>query len=261
MKSRASIKGHPIHPILVTFPIAFFFGAFISDVFVIINDDHIFNSMAKYLEIAGIGTALLAAIPGILDYLYTVPPKSSANKRATQHGLLNITLLMLFSFALLLRQDPEANFIFVLLLESAGIILLTLSGWLGGTLVNRNQIGIDHRYANAGKWKEETIKSSTNPVELKSINTLKTDQMKLFTINGKRIVIGKTESEYVAFEDSCTHRGGSLADGVMVCETVQCPWHGTQYNVKTGNVKAGPAKEKIKIFKVEEKDGKHYLYV
>lgn len=261
MRSIANIKGHPLHPILVVFPIASFFGAFISDVLVIINENIFFAEMAKHLEIAGIATALLAAVPGTLDYFYTVPPKSSANKRATQHGLLNVTLLLLFIMALLLRLNNEVNFLFILMLEGAGIILLTTSGWLGGTLVSRNQIGIDHRYAEAGKWNEERVDNPSNIVELHYLDKLKVNQMKLMHINGKRIVIGRTETGFSAFEDRCTHRGGTLADGVMMAETVQCPWHGSQFNVKTGNVDAGPAKEKIKIYKIEMKNDKHYLHL
>jgi nitrite reductase/ring-hydroxylating ferredoxin subunit len=195
-----------------------------------------------------------------MDYFYTVPPKSSANKRATQHALLNITLLLIFTFALILRQNPDVNFLFVLMLEGTGIILLTISGWLGGTLVVRNQIGIDHRYAEAGKWKEETIDDTSGIIELHYLNKLKVNQMKLMHINGKRIVIGRTETGFSAFEDRCTHRGGSLADGVMIADTVQCPWHGSQFKVKSGKTCAGPATENIKVYKIEQKDEKFYLH-
>jgi uncharacterized membrane protein/nitrite reductase/ring-hydroxylating ferredoxin subunit len=261
MRSKASIKGHSIHQILVPFPVAFFIGAFMADVIVVLNDNMFFDQMAKYLEASGIAFGALAAVPGIIDYFYTVPPESSANKRATQHGLLNVTLLLIFTFALLIRRDHEINFLFVMILEGAGVIILTISGWLGGTLVSRNQIGIDHRYADAGKWQEERIETKAEPVELFYLNKMKTNQMKLMHINGKRIVISKTDSGYAAFEDRCTHRGGSLADGVMICETVQCPWHGSQFNVTTGKIAAGPANENIKIYKIEMKDEKFYLHI
>jgi hypothetical protein len=56
-------------------------------------------------------------------------------------------------------------------------------------------------------------------------------------------------------QDHCTHRGGSLADGVLICGTVQCLWHGSQFDTKTGQVRAGPAKEPIKTYTVDERDG------
>jgi nitrite reductase/ring-hydroxylating ferredoxin subunit len=57
----------------------------------------------------------------------------------------------------------------------------------------------------------------------------------------------------VAFNDRCTHRGGSLAGGVMICGTVQCLWHGSQFDVITGKVACGPAKEAIAVYEVDER--------
>lgn len=67
--------------------------------------------------------------------------------------------------------------------------------------------------------------------------------MKLLRIGNKRIVLARSEQGYVAFDDRCTHRGGSLAGGVMICGAVQCLWHGSQFDVSTGKVKAGPERE------------------
>jgi nitrite reductase/ring-hydroxylating ferredoxin subunit len=116
---------------------------------------------------------------------------------------------------------------------------------MGGTLVHRNQIGVDIRYAGAGKWKELYIDEEAGPLEVCTIEELEVDQMKLIHIKDKRIVIARTEQGCVAFDDRCTHRGGSLAGGVMICGTAQCPWHGSQFDVKTGVAKACPAKDKI----------------
>ena len=259
MKSKASFKSHPLHPILVSFPIAFFIGTLLFDVLgFIYNEDH-FNITALYLEIAGIGFALLAAIPGIIDYIFIVPPKSSAKKRAAKHGLTNTLVVILFSAALILRHNREISFYVILGIEFLGIILLSIAGWMGGTLVYRNQIGVDIRYAYAGKWKEEYLHAHNGQVAVATIDELKVNQMKLIHIQDKRIVVCKTEKGYAAFDDRCTHRGGSLAGGSMICGTVQCPWHGSQFDVNTGEVKAGPAKERIKIYNVREAEGKVIL--
>jgi len=157
MKSRANIKGHPLHPILVSFPIAFFTGTLVFDVlgWIFKND---FYQTALYLEIAGLCTAIIAAIPGLIDFTFTVPPKSTGKKRAAKHGLTNMAVLIFFGTALFYRlQAASPAPIIILGLETAGEILLFFAGWMGGTLVYRNQIGIDPRYANAGKWKEEYL--------------------------------------------------------------------------------------------------------
>jgi nitrite reductase/ring-hydroxylating ferredoxin subunit/uncharacterized membrane protein len=256
MKSKAQIKGHPIHPILVGFPIAFFVGTLFFDVLSIINDRPDFNRTAYFLEAAGIIAALVTAIPGIIDYIYTVPPKSSGKKRATQHGLLNIGVVIIFTIAWFYRQGTDPSITLVLAMEAIGVIALSISGWLGGTLVYRNQIGVDPRYADAGKWKEIAINQDKGLIEVADADELKVNQMKLVRLKSKRIVLGKTDQGYVAFDDHCTHRGGSLSGGAMICGTVQCPWHGSQFSVTTGEIKAGPAKESIKTYPVQVTNGK-----
>jgi nitrite reductase/ring-hydroxylating ferredoxin subunit len=144
----------------------------------------------------------------------------------------------------------------VLGLEGVGAVLLTVAGYLGGTLVTRNQISVDHRYARAGRWKEEKVEQRDGgAVVAAKADELEIDQMKLLHIDGRRIVLARTESGYVAFDDGCTHKGGSLAGGTMISGTVQCPWHGSQFDVRTGAVRAGPAREGIKTYRVEQRDG------
>jgi len=258
MKSNANIKGHPIHPMIIVFPIAFFIGILIFDILGIITDYSVYYAVSYYMQLSGVIGALLAAIPGAVDYFKTVSPNSSGKKRATQHALLNMTNLVLFFIAWLLKGNNVNPYI-ILVLEITGLILLTIAGWLGGTLVYRNQIGIDSRYADAGKWKEEYKDAAQKQIEVAAIDELKPNQMKLIHAGDKRIVIGRTEKGYLAFDDHCTHRGGFLAGGVMICGTVQCPWHGSQFDVMSGTVKAGPAKESINTYRVVEIDGKVYL--
>ena len=98
------------------------------------------------------------------------------------------------------------------------------------------------------------------------VEELKPGQMKLLHLNGRRWVVARTagadgagdadagpggaavvvsSDSFAVFDDRCPHRGGSLADGCLVDGTVQCPWHGSQFEVRTGRVVAGPAKENI----------------
>src|SRR5690606_29787066 len=90
MRSKASLKSHPIHPILVGFPVTFYVGTLLFDILFIIHNNQFFERTAFYLNIAGIISALAAAVPGFIDYLYTVPPQSSAKDRAAKHGITNV---------------------------------------------------------------------------------------------------------------------------------------------------------------------------
>jgi nitrite reductase/ring-hydroxylating ferredoxin subunit/uncharacterized membrane protein len=254
VRSRASFRGHPIHPALIPFPLAFLYGAFFFDVGGLLLDHVGFRTTAGYLAVAGVLLGLVAAVPGIIDYVFTVPPDSSGRRRARKHGLVNATALTLFAIAWVLRPPAEAApGVGILLLEAAGVVAITIGGWMGGTLVGRNQISVDHRYAGAGKWREQRVETRAGQsLVLRTPDGLEPDQLMLLHADGRRLVLGRTKEGYVAFDDHCTHRGASLADGVLICGTVQCPWHGSQFDVRTGAVGAGPAQQPIAAYRVEE---------
>jgi len=258
MRSRAAFKSHPIHPALIPFPFAFLTGALLFDLVGLLPGRAPFHGTAAHLTVAGILAGLLAAVPGAIDYVYTVPPNSSGKKRATTHALLNVAALLLFATAWVLREPEGAPSIATLAFELVGTSGLFYSGWLGGTLVTRNMAGVDHRYANAGKWQEESIATKRGePVVVGHADDLEDDQMKLLRIDGRRYALARSRGIYTMFDDRCTHRGGSLAGGVLIDGVVQCLWHGSQFDVKSGAVKCGPAKKKIRAYEVKkEKDGR-----
>jgi nitrite reductase/ring-hydroxylating ferredoxin subunit/uncharacterized membrane protein len=260
MKSKASFKSHPVHPILVTFPIAFLTGTVIADVCSLFIDRPELAFTVRLLNVAGMIAGLVAAVPGIIDFLHTVPPKSSGKKRAAKHGLTNVAMLTTFFIAYLLRDNAEIDHRIIIAIEAAGLALMGMAGWMGGTLVYRNQIGVDIRYADAGKWNESTY-PDREKTDIGDSAMLEVNQMKLLHIGGRRIVLARTEEAYTAFDDHCTHRGGSLAGGSMICGTVQCPWHGSQFDTLTGMPLCGPATEPIGIYKVEEVKGRLFLHI
>ena len=253
MRSRASYNGHPIHPALIPFPFAFLTGAFVFDALAWVIQRPSLWTTGSHLALAGVITALIAAVPGFIDYVYTVPPRSSGKQRATRHMVLNLLVVAVFAAVWLLR-DPVEPSLLVIAVELLAVGMLAVSGWMGGVLVNRNQIGVDHRYAHAGKWNEATA-DGTSEITDATADELQVNQMKLLRVGDRRIVLARDEQGYVAFEDRCSHKGGSLAGGAMICGTVQCPWHGSQFDVRTGGVKAGPAKDPIHTYRVEQGDG------
>ena len=254
MRSTASLKGHPIHPMLVPFPFAFLTGALLFDVAGRLFNKPDYGVTARHLTAAGIGAGLAAAVPGAVDYFTSVPPKSSAGERATKHALSNVTALALFGASWFLRRGYKATADSIAA-QIAGFGIMSVGGWMGGTLVYRNQIGVDHRYAEAGKWKEEQAEPTDNTLVVRDTEDLEVNQMSLVHARGERVVVARTEDGYRAFDDRCTHKGGPLSDGVLICGTVQCPWHGSQFDVTTGEVKCGPAEEAIGTRGVEVSGG------
>ena len=254
MKSKAVLLGHPLHPMLIPFPFAFLIGAFVFDAAGWLRGAPAWWTTGAHLSLAGIVTALVAAVPGLIDYVYTVPPQSSAKTRATKHMLANLSAVALVAVAWSIRGGTDTRpDIAVLALEGVGLLLLGAGGYMGGTLVSRNLIGVEHRYARAGRWRDEAVEARPNQsVVVATRDELEVDQMKLLRVGDKRIALARTVKGYVAFDDRCTHRGGSLAGGVMVCGIVQCLWHGSQFDASTGEVKAGPAKTAIRRYQVKE---------
>jgi uncharacterized membrane protein len=223
MRTKASIKSHSIHQMLIPFPIGFLIGSIIFDTLGVILNSEALIITGGYMIIAGIIGGLAAAVPGIIDFIYSVPPKSTGHQRAFKHMIVNFSAVTIFLIAIILRGSPSGSpLILPLLLQYAGGVLITIGGWMGGTMVNRNFFGPEHRYAHKGRWNEESFDTGSGKIKAASKDELKIDQMKLLRINGNRVVLARTESGYTAFHDRCTHRGSSLADGVMICGTVQC---------------------------------------
>jgi nitrite reductase/ring-hydroxylating ferredoxin subunit/uncharacterized membrane protein len=261
MRSKASFRGHPIHPALIPFPFAFLYGAFLFDLAGRLAERATWWTIGAHLSFVGVIAAVVAAVPGFIDYFKTVPPNSTGKRRATRHMIVNLGAVAAFIVALALRGDAASvPGPLVLALEGIGVALLTAGGWMGGVLVNRNQIGVDHRYAPAGKWKEEEITwVPGGPVVVGKADELEVNQMKLLHINDRRLVLARTEAGYIVFDDRCPHRGGSLAGGVMIAGTVQCPWHGSQFDCRTGSIKAGPAEQPIRTYPVTQEQGQVLL--
>jgi nitrite reductase/ring-hydroxylating ferredoxin subunit/uncharacterized membrane protein len=235
---------------LIPFPFAFLTGAWGFRVAAVFSKNEDLKTVSRYLVPTGLVAGLLAAVPGVVDYLGSVPPRSSAKQRATKHALFNVGSLTLFALSWVAERKRSRGV--PLALATAGTATLCVGGWMGGTLAFRNQIGVDHRYANAGKWQEARTDGAKTDALEEASRGLEMNQMKLVHVGGRRVAVGRTGKGYVAFQDRCTHKGGPLSDGVLMCGTVQCPWHGSQFDVHTGEVKAGPAEAKIETYDVHD---------
>lgn len=258
MRSKASIRSHPVHPMLVAFPIGLWIAGFIFDLLALAQNNVTLWAAGFYCVIAGCIGAVAAAVPGVLDWLLVIPPQSSGKRTGLWHGSLNMLALVIFISAAWRQGGPNNaldGITFTLL--AFGVIVISISGWLGGTLVYRNQIGVDHLLAGAGTLKTRTLSGWDQPVCNQS--ELSDGQMMLAAIGSERVVVGRCSEGLFAFSNHCTHSGGPLADGALVGCTVQCPWHGSQFDIRTGRVVAGPAENGIRIYAAEIRNGEVYV--
>ena len=109
MESRVIVKGHPLHPMLIPFPFAFLMGAVVSDWIAWLFRYEDLWTTGGFLLAAGVCAGLLAAVPGVIDYLTVVPPRSSGKTRATKHLLCNASALVSLALAWLLREGSAAD--------------------------------------------------------------------------------------------------------------------------------------------------------
>jgi uncharacterized membrane protein len=144
MQSAARFMGHPIHPMLIPYPFAFLSGAAAFDAVAASRGSESLANTAAHLRNAGIIAALGAAVPGLVDYLTTVPggrPKETA----TKHMLSNVTALGCFALAAWAdsrRAENARPGSATLALEVVGTALLAVGGWLGGTLSYHHLVGV-----------------------------------------------------------------------------------------------------------------------
>jgi uncharacterized membrane protein len=142
MKSTAHIDGHPIHPMLIPYPFALLSTAAVFDMAAAVTSRRTWCQTARHMTVAGLGSALVAAIPGIVDYFGTVPPRTAAHRSATQHALCNLSALTCFAVAESRRHEDGRLPSGGLTLAIIGTGLLALGGWLGGQLVYHEHIGV-----------------------------------------------------------------------------------------------------------------------
>ena len=140
--SPASIAKHPIHPMIVPLPIGLWIFSLICDViYRTASDNPLWDEMAFYSLLVGIGGALLAAVPGFIDFLSIADPR--ARRIALTHLILNLVVVALYAVNAWLRSESPAGSSTPFLLSIVAIMLLSVSGWLGGELVYRHGVGID----------------------------------------------------------------------------------------------------------------------
>jgi uncharacterized membrane protein len=149
-KSTARFMGHPIHPMLVPFPIAFFIGAFLADLAFLKLGDDFWATAAFWLLAAGLVGAALAAVAGLTDFLGDRRIRALGD--AWLHMLANVTVVLIELVNVFLRLgDPVAALPSPgVYLSGAAFLLLGFSGWKGGDLVYRHRVGVPADGDSAG---------------------------------------------------------------------------------------------------------------
>lgn len=139
MQGKATVAGHPIHPILVTFPIGSYVAALIADIVYGAGGGSFWGAMSTWLLAFGLAGSLLAALFGFIDYI-SAPMSEQARQVANLHATFNVATTIVFGVAFATRYfGPQLVWGHVLTVM--GVCLLLTAGVLGGNLAHKHLVG------------------------------------------------------------------------------------------------------------------------
>jgi uncharacterized membrane protein len=142
MRTPASIAGHPIHPMLITIPVGLFIFSLVCDLISLRSAEPAnWILVAQYTMAGGFVGALIAAIPGVIDFLSM--EESKVKKIGMLHMALNLVAVTLYAVNLWLRIAHGSNQGLPLVLSLIAVGVLGISGWLGAEMVHKHGVGVD----------------------------------------------------------------------------------------------------------------------
>lgn len=140
-RSSATVGGHPIHPMLVPFPIACFVGAFVTDIFFAYGAGAGWATASKWLLGFGLVTAALAATAGLVDFMGD--DRIRRMGAAVKHMIANVTVVVIEAINLLIRTTTADSEVSIgIYLSGLAVLVLLYSGWLGGHMVYVHRVAV-----------------------------------------------------------------------------------------------------------------------
>lgn len=219
--------GHPLHAALTDVPIGAWGATLLFD---LLGD----RRTADRTLLLGTLAAVPTALAGAADWSET---EGKQRRTGVIHALLNSTALTLFIGSILARRTGSRAV--AVGLSTSGFSIATLSAWLGGHLVYSQGTGVN-RNAWVPLEEGERFRVAARADALVEGGLSKGE----ITVDGQSVplVLLKQGQQVLALNGTCNHWGGPLADGKLVNgDCVECPWHGSTFNMRDGSVVHGPA--------------------
>ncbi len=223
-----SSLGHPLHPALTDLPIGCWTGAFLLDL------TGQGRGAGRRLVGLGVILALPTAAAGWVDWSST---EGVVQRVGLVHALGGSVAIWSFAGSWWQRHRGRQG----RCLGLVGLGALALSGWLGGHLAYAMGVGVDTNAFDVGPddWTSTVPDEPTGPVSRLSAE-------------GNGIAVASTLTATFALGDRCSHRGGPLSQGVVVGECIECPWHGSRFDLRSGAVRRGPASIPQPTYEIRE---------
>lgn len=238
--------GHPLHPVITDVPIGAWLLTAVFDILWLISFAG-FAWAARGAEAAvilGIAGALGAAVTGLTDWSDTY---GAERRVGLNHALFNVSALIFYVISLVLRLlQPAGESIAGAIFGFIGLALVLYAGYLGGEMVFAKGTNVNHTAWEAGSDDFEPVL----PLE-------KVEENRLYRVvaSGVPVVLLRRGLQVYAIAATCPHAGGPLDEGTLEGEVVQCPWHGSRFNMRDGRVLTGPATVNAPRYEVRVRDG------
>jgi uncharacterized membrane protein len=144
VESRVKLLGHPVHPMLIVYPLGLLSAAVVFDIAYVATGNIDLSTFSFWALIAGLAGGLAAALFGLIDWL-GIPKGTRAKRIGAFHGVGNLVVVALFALSLLARWSSPAYLpdVLPLVLGVLGGGLALVTAWLGGELVYRLRVAVD----------------------------------------------------------------------------------------------------------------------
>ncbi|MBL7498433.1 Rieske (2Fe-2S) protein [Frankia nepalensis] len=227
--------GHPLHPAAVIVPAGTLLSATLLDV----TGGPGTRPAARRLIGVGLLSAAPAAAAGWADWLDT---EGAERRVGIVHATANLVGVMSYAASWWQRRRGGSG----LAAGLAGATALGVGGWLGGHLAYALGVGVDTTAFQRGPadWTDALAASEVTAVP------------RAVDVDGAPVLLTRVNGRIVAIGNRCTHRGGPLADGERDGDRVTCPWHGSRFELASGEAVLGPATRPQPVYEVREIDGR-----
>jgi nitrite reductase/ring-hydroxylating ferredoxin subunit/uncharacterized membrane protein len=219
--------GHPLHPVLTDLTIGSWSYGLVFDIFGRITGLKSMRKAGDILTLLGTVSAVPTALTGMTDFSAI---KQDAAHYGAAHGLLNgLAFLCYVSSSIARLSGKRRGALFFSLL---GMLISTVSAWLGGELVFKKRVGVNH----VMQKEIETWAAAVPDSELPAGKLVRAE------VEGVLVLLYRHEDRVHAIHAVCSHAGGPLEDGEIVDDVcVQCPWHQSVFDLRDGHVVHAPS--------------------
>lgn len=241
--------GHPMHPMLTDVPIGAWTAALALDTLesAPLRRSAALTDAARTCVGLGLLGAMAAALTGVTDWQHT---QGNARRVALVHGMLNAAALG--TYALSWRERRQGRDRRGRLLGALGYSLVWAGGYLGGNLVFRHKVGVDHSDKGIG---DKGIEPSRFTATV-ALDELKPGTPKRVRCAGVDLVLVRDGQEVFAVGEHCPHLGAPMEKAWWYRGRLVCPWHGSQFIPQDGTPVKGPAVAPLTAYETRLRDGR-----